>query len=71
MIAAALPLLIVAAAPSIVHAATQPLTVGTGQGTFEIVGQSGVSAQQLFLGEENHVYFLDKVQNNAATVAGS
>lgn len=39
-------------------------------GTFEIVGNSGVSAQQLFLGNSEKVYILDKVQGNAATVSG-
>lgn len=71
MLAAALPIIIALSAPSVVNAATQPLTPGTGSGTFEIVGNSGVSAQQLFLGFDNQVYILDKVQNNAATVAGA
>ncbi|KAG9014848.1 hypothetical protein FRB94_009006 [Tulasnella sp. JGI-2019a] len=39
-------------------------------GTFEIVGESGVSAQQLFLGNKDKVYILDKVQNNNITVSG-
>ncbi|CAG8632495.1 3209_t:CDS:2, partial [Acaulospora colombiana] len=33
-------------------------------GGFEIVGDSGVSAQQMFLGTENLVYILDKVEDN-------
>jgi hypothetical protein len=58
------------ALPNQSSAAMQPLTVGTGSGTFEVVGNSGVSAQQMFLGADNEVYILDKVQGNAATVAG-
>ncbi|TEB14488.1 copper radical oxidase [Coprinellus micaceus] len=39
-------------------------------GTFEVVGQSLVSAQQLFLGHQNAVYFLDKVENNPNQING-
>ncbi|QRV94396.1 glyoxal oxidase [Ceratobasidium sp. AG-Ba] len=38
--------------------------------TFEIVGDSGVSAQQLFLGGPNQVYVVDKTENNPMQVAG-
>ncbi|KAI5479758.1 glyoxal oxidase [Pseudohyphozyma bogoriensis] len=38
--------------------------------TIEIVGDSGVSAQQLFLGTSNKVYIVDKTENNPLTVAG-
>ncbi|GAA5822519.1 hypothetical protein JCM5353_005467 [Sporobolomyces roseus] len=38
-------------------------------GTFEIVGESGVSAQQLFQ-YKNKVYIIDKTENNPAQVAG-
>ncbi|KIM20934.1 hypothetical protein M408DRAFT_35070, partial [Serendipita vermifera MAFF 305830] len=33
-------------------------------GGFAVVGTSGVSAQQLFLGDAYHVYILDKVESN-------
>lgn len=38
--------------------------------TFEIVGNSGVSAQQLFLGKQNKVYIVDKTENNPVSVNG-
>ncbi|SCZ96458.1 BZ3500_MvSof-1268-A1-R1_Chr8-2g10206 [Microbotryum saponariae] len=38
--------------------------------TFEIVGETGASAQQLFLGTPNKVYIVDKTENNTAQVAG-
>jgi hypothetical protein len=49
--------------------AQQPSKSGT-PGTFEIVGTSGVSAQQLFLGTLNKVYIIDKVENNPISVNG-
>ncbi|KAG8908534.1 hypothetical protein FRB99_005894 [Tulasnella sp. 403] len=68
---AALLLAAAGSIPSLVAATdSQFTTVGTGPGTFEIVGESGVSAQQLFLGNDQKVYILDKTQNNAAQVAG-
>ena len=48
----------------------QPSHAGTGPGTFEIVGLSGVSAQQLFLGNKDKVYIIDKTQNNQAQING-
>ncbi|KAG8965622.1 hypothetical protein FRC00_010175 [Tulasnella sp. 408] len=48
----------------------QPTWQGTGAGTFQIVGNSGVSAQQLFLGTKNKVYIVDKVENNPLRVNG-
>ncbi|KAI5475839.1 hypothetical protein MNV49_000803 [Pseudohyphozyma bogoriensis] len=36
--------------------------------TFEIVGDTGVSAQQMFLGTANKVYIVDKVQNNSLRI---
>ncbi|PVF94465.1 DUF1929-domain-containing protein [Serendipita vermifera] len=39
-------------------------------GGFEIVGDSGVSAQQMFLGTENLVYILDKVEDNPLKING-
>ncbi|KAF7321783.1 hypothetical protein MKEN_00700100 [Mycena kentingensis (nom. inval.)] len=39
-------------------------------GTFEIIGSSLVSAQQMFLGTLDKVYMLDKVENNPAKVDG-
>ncbi|KAF8598417.1 galactose oxidase [Ceratobasidium sp. AG-I] len=38
--------------------------------TFEIVGNSGVSAQQMFLGLPNQVFVVDKTENNPIKVAG-
>ncbi|KIM23159.1 glyoxal oxidase, partial [Serendipita vermifera MAFF 305830] len=43
----------------------QPTTVDASLiGGFAVVGTSGVSAQQLFLGDAYHVYILDKVESN-------
>lgn len=40
--------------------------------TFEIVGESGVSAQQMFLGNNgDKVYIIDKTERNKATVTGA
>ncbi|RXW13336.1 hypothetical protein EST38_g12519 [Candolleomyces aberdarensis] len=39
-------------------------------GTFEVIGQSLVSAQQLFLGNTDSVYFIDKVENNPTQING-
>jgi len=47
----------------------QPTTSGT-PGQFELVGNSLVSAQQVFLGTPNKVYIVDKVENNPTTIAG-
>lgn len=37
-------------------------------GTMEVVGNSGVSAQMMFLGTEQKVYILDKTENNPVRV---
>ncbi|TFK16812.1 copper radical oxidase [Coprinopsis marcescibilis] len=47
----------------------QPLRTGN-PGSFEIIGNSLVSAQQLFLGNANTVYFVDKVENNPTQING-
>ncbi|KAI0029391.1 glyoxal oxidase N-terminus-domain-containing protein [Vararia minispora EC-137] len=47
----------------------QPQDAGS-PGAFKIVGNSLVSAQQLFLGTEDQVYFIDKAEANPATVGG-
>ncbi|KAF8629225.1 hypothetical protein AX17_005808 [Amanita inopinata Kibby_2008] len=39
-------------------------------GHFEIIGQSLVSAQQIFLGTHDTVYFVDKVENNPTQIKG-
>lgn len=39
-------------------------------GTMRVVGNSGVSAQMMFLGTEQKVYMLDKTENNAVHVNG-
>ena len=48
----------------------QPAAAANKGGTFEYVGLSGVSAQQLFLGAPGKVYIVDKTENNNATVNG-
>ncbi|OCF60082.1 glyoxal oxidase [Kwoniella mangroviensis CBS 10435] len=40
-------------------------------GGFKIVGDSGVSAQMMFLGTEKTVYILDKAENNSMQVTNS
>jgi hypothetical protein len=57
----------VASEPTTLPAPGQPTKTGT-PGSFEIVGNSGVSAMQLFLGQDNRVYFVDKTENNPSTV---
>ncbi|KAJ6451816.1 hypothetical protein C8R47DRAFT_1229673 [Mycena vitilis] len=47
----------------------QPTSTGL-VGGFEIIGNSLVSAQQLFLGTPDKVFVLDKVENNAASING-
>ncbi|KIS70996.1 glyoxaloxidase 2 [Mycosarcoma maydis] len=39
-------------------------------GTMQVVGNSGVSAQMMFLGTEQKVYILDKTENNPVSVNG-
>ncbi|KAF9024558.1 copper radical oxidase [Hymenopellis radicata] len=39
-------------------------------GQFEIIGNSGVSAQQLFLGTEDKIYIVDKVEGNPLQIGG-
>ncbi|BGP44159.1 hypothetical protein JCM10449v2_008223 [Rhodotorula kratochvilovae] len=34
--------------------------------TFEIIGETGASAQQLFLGTQSKIYIIDKTENNTA-----
>lgn len=55
------------AAPSVLPKPGQPTKSGK-PGTFEIVGDSGVSAMQLFLGNDNRVYIVDKTENNPIRV---
>ncbi|KAL0956614.1 hypothetical protein HGRIS_002750 [Hohenbuehelia grisea] len=50
-------------------APSQPLQTGQ-LGQFEIIGDSLVSAQQLFVGTANTVYFVDKTENNPAQING-
>ncbi|KAG9013502.1 hypothetical protein FRB90_005995 [Tulasnella sp. 427] len=49
--------------------AAQPSYPGTA-GQFTLVGDAGVSAQQIFLGTANKVYVIDKTENNPVSVAG-
>ncbi|GAA6063549.1 hypothetical protein JCM10212_002661 [Sporobolomyces blumeae] len=52
-------------------AASAPLShAAPADNTIEIVGESGVSAQQLFLGQSNKVYIVDKTERNPASVNG-
>lgn len=39
-------------------------------GSFEIIGSSYVSAQQIFLGKPDKVYFIDKVEGNPTLIDG-
>jgi hypothetical protein len=50
-------------------ASRQPLQAGA-IGQFEIVGDSLVSGQQLFVGTPDKVYLLDKTENNPTRIAG-
>ncbi|CAE6496888.1 unnamed protein product [Rhizoctonia solani] len=55
------------AAPEFLPKPGQPSKSGK-PGTFEIVGDSGVSAMQLFLGTDTRVYIIDKTENNPSRV---
>ena len=57
------------AGPTVLPTPGQPTKSGT-PGTFEVVGDGGVSAMQLFLGQDNRVYFVDKVENNPTQING-
>lgn len=51
-------------------ATTYAAAAATGN-TFEIVGESGVSAQQMFLGNKgDKVYIVDKTEKNPASING-
>ncbi|GAA6015966.1 hypothetical protein JCM10207_006822 [Rhodosporidiobolus poonsookiae] len=55
-------------------AASLVTTLATAAGkarTYEVVGHTGVSAQQLFLGNEDKVYIVDKVQANEIIIDGA
>jgi hypothetical protein len=52
-----------------VSAQGQPAQPGL-PGQFQVVGNSLVSAQQLFLGTADKVYIVDKVEDNPAQIAG-
>ncbi|TFY64242.1 hypothetical protein EVG20_g6011 [Dentipellis fragilis] len=56
-------------AQSSVPSPGQPSQTGA-VGTFQIVGNSVVSAQQLFVGTSDKVYVVDKTENNPASVGG-
>jgi len=47
----------------------QPTHSGT-PNTFEVIGESLVSAQQLFMAGNNKIYFVDKVENNPSEING-
>ncbi|KAG5335700.1 hypothetical protein C0989_000621 [Termitomyces sp. Mn162] len=65
---AVIPLLVCGQTTSI-PAPGQPTRVGV-LGQFEVIGESLVSAQQLFLGTENDVFLVDKVENNPTRIGG-
>lgn len=50
--------------------ATAAAAVAQKAGKFVVVGDSGVSAQQLFLGRPNKLYFVDKTEANPLQVNG-
>ncbi|KDR75046.1 hypothetical protein GALMADRAFT_248901 [Galerina marginata CBS 339.88] len=56
-------------AQSTLPAPGQPTHQGN-VGGFEIIGNSLVSAQQIFLGTPDKVYFIDKVENNPTQIDG-
>jgi hypothetical protein len=46
-------------------------SLGTAQGKHsKTIGDSGVSAQMLFLADPDHVIFMDKAENNPLSVNG-
>ncbi|KAF9046801.1 copper radical oxidase [Hymenopellis radicata] len=59
----------VAFAQNTATAPGQPRQTGA-IGQFEIIGNSGVSAQQLFLGTEDKIYIIDKVEGNPLQIGG-
>ncbi|KAH8814623.1 glyoxal oxidase [Flagelloscypha sp. PMI_526] len=48
----------------------QPTRSGKTPNTFDVIGSSLVSAQQIFLAGNNKVYFVDKVENNPSKING-
>ncbi|KAN0059682.1 hypothetical protein ACQY0O_008254 [Thecaphora frezii] len=60
----------VATAIAVGAASSLQLAAAGKAGTMEIVGNSGVSAQMMFLGTDRKVYILDKVENNPHRVNG-
>ncbi|KAJ7650953.1 copper radical oxidase [Roridomyces roridus] len=57
------------ASPTILSPPGQPLFTGA-IGEFEILGNTLVSAQQMFLGTLDKVFIVDKVENNKARIDG-
>ncbi|KAJ7745446.1 glyoxal oxidase, partial [Mycena maculata] len=57
------------ASPTILSPPGQPSSTGA-IGEFEIIGNSLVSAQQMFVGTLDKVFILDKVENNKAQIDG-
>jgi len=71
--ALAVTLSLLATTSSALADSTPPPGQPTHQGLlnqFEIVGESVVSAQQLFLGTPDKVYIVDKTENNKAQISG-
>ncbi|KAF9527368.1 copper radical oxidase [Crepidotus variabilis] len=69
LVSLVLPFLGLVSAQSTQPAPGQPSHHGN-VGGFEIIGNSLVSAQQLFLGTLDKVYFVDKVENNPTQING-
>lgn len=61
-----------AAASTAALLSSLPIASAQKANTFEIVGESGVSAQQMFLGNNgDKVYIIDKTERNKASVTGA
>ncbi|KAF7376477.1 Copper radical oxidase [Mycena sanguinolenta] len=56
------------ATPTILSPPGQPSYTAGAINSFEIIGNSLVSAQQMFLGTLDKVFILDKVENNKAQI---
>ncbi|TNY18275.1 copper radical oxidase [Rhodotorula diobovata] len=56
---------------SVALAAASLVSAAPADDTIEIVGDSGVSAQQLFLSQNNQVYIVDKTERNPVNVTGA
>jgi hypothetical protein len=69
LVASATATLSLAQSPPTLPPPGQPAHPGVA-GAFELIGNSLVSAQQLFLGTEKNVYLVDKVEGNPTKIDG-